>query len=227
MMSTFNSGEPSYDPLYGFNKNEAWKIDYDPTKISLQEPEPVGTSNSVPIPGPSGVPVWRVGRKDHGAVTGPSRFDRFWTMVAAILFAAAVAIWISGCIPVTIRPEFDDHGLPKALPVAPVGNQDLATGDFHPPFPVSQDPPSPPPSFPWETILQVALGVLGVGGLGGAGIAVRGLSKARTAIRIVADLADANANAETDADVVRNKMIAAQLQEQAGVRTMTQKARGK
>ncbi len=30
-------------------------------------------------------------------MNGPSRFDRFWTMVAAILFAAATAIWLVGC----------------------------------------------------------------------------------------------------------------------------------
>jgi len=90
-------------------------------------------------------------------------------------------------------------------------------------------PPIPPlaPVIPWDAILQVALGVLGVGGLGGAGVAMRVVGKTRTALRIACDLADQNANAETDADVERNKMVAAQQQMAAGVQSLTQNVRGK
>lgn len=152
---------------------------------------------------------------------------RHLVILIGILTAIVFGFLLTGCIPVTVRPEFDDHGLPKAIPVAPVGSQDLATGDFHPPFPVSEDPPAPSPSFPWETILQIALGVLGVGGLGGAGVAIRVVGKAKTALRIACDLADANARAESDLEVEQNKMIAAREQERTGVRTLTKKVRGK
>lgn len=152
---------------------------------------------------------------------------RHLVALIGLLVAAMLAMAITGCIPVTIRPEFDDRGDPKAIPVTVAGAQDLATGVFHPVYPVSEQAPTPPAPFPWETILQVALGVLGVGSVGGAGVAVRVIGKLRTAVRISSDLADAQARAETDEDVERNKMIARHQQEQAGVRSMTQKARGK
>lgn len=149
-----------------------------------------------------------------------------WRWIAALLFLwAACLLW--GCIPVTIRPEFDDAGKPKAVPVTVAGSQDLATGEFHPLYPVSDQAPTPPAPFPWETILQVALGVLGVGGLGGAGVAMRAVGKARTAISLVANLADAQAAAETDDEVAANKRLAAQMQQAAGVRSLIQAARGK
>lgn len=144
-----------------------------------------------------------------------------------LLTAALVYLAISGCIPVTIRPQFDDDGRPKATPVTIIGAQDLTTGKFVPAFPVSDEPPTPPDPFPWESILQVALGVLGVGGLGGAGVALRVAGKAKAALAIVCQLADANARADTDLQVEQNKMIAQHQQESAGVRALTQRARGR
>ena len=144
-----------------------------------------------------------------------------------LLTAALVYLALSGCVPVTIRPQFDDAGLPKATPVTIIGAQDLTTGKFVPAFHVSDEPPTPPGEFPWESILQVALGVLGITGLGGAGVALRLAGKAKTALGIVCQLADANARADTDLQVEQNKMISQHQQESAGVRKMTQKARGK
>ena len=148
----------------------------------------------------------------------------FWLWIIA-LGLLALSLW--GCIPVTIRPQFDDDGLPKATPVTIVGAQDLTTGKFVPAFPVSDEPPTPPGPFPWESILQVALGVLGVGGLGGAGVALRVAGRAKTALAIVCQLADANARADTDLQVEQNKMIAQHQQESAGVHVLTQRVREK
>ena len=147
----------------------------------------------------------------------------FWLWIIAL---GLLTLALSGCIPVTIRPEFDDAGLPKAIPVTAVGSQD-ETGRFHPVYPVSKQAPTPPEPFPWESILQVALGVLGITGLGGAGVALRVAGRAKTALGIVCQLADANARADTDLQVEQNKMIAQHQQESAGVRVMTQKARRK
>ena len=147
----------------------------------------------------------------------------FWLWIIAL---GLLTLALSGCIPVTIRPEFDDAGLPKAIPVTAVGSQD-ETGRFHPVYPVSKQAPTPPEPFPWESILQVALGALGITGLGGAGVALRVAGRAKTALGIVCQLADANARADTDLQVEQNKMIAQHQQESAGVRVMTQKARRK
>jgi hypothetical protein len=146
-----------------------------------------------------------------------------------LLVATILLLLLNSCIriPVTVSPEFDDAGKPKAIPVTAAGSQDPTTGKFHPLYPVSGQTPTPPAPFPWETILQVALGVLGVGGLGGASVAMRVAGRARTALQIACDLADQNATAETDLDVERNKLIAAQRQAAAGVQALTQAVRGK
>ena len=146
-------------------------------------------------------------------------------IICAVLLSIILILLVS-CIPVTIRPEFDDAGLPKAIPVAPVGSQDAA-GVFHPPFPVSEKAPSPPSGFPWETILQVGLGVLGVGGLGGAGVAMRAVGRAKTALSLVCSLADAQEATSDPEALKRNKEIAAQMQDAAGVRKLVQQVRKK
>lgn len=146
-------------------------------------------------------------------------------IMLAILLSAILILSVS-CIPVTIRPEFDDAGLPKAIPVAPVGSQDAA-GVFHPPFPVSEKAPSPPSGFPWETVLQIGLGVLGVGGLGGAGVAMRAVGRAKTALSLVCSLADAQEATSDPEALKRNKMLAARAQEAAGVRALVQQVRKK
>jgi hypothetical protein len=136
-------------------------------------------------------------------------------------------LFLAACIPVTIRPEFDDKGLPKAIPVTNVGSQDLETGIFHPAFPVSSEPPAPPAKVPWEAFLQIALTIAGVGGLGGAGVAMRVASKAKTAIKLVAELADAQEATSDPETLVKNKRLSAQMQEAAGVKALIKKVRGK
>lgn len=142
------------------------------------------------------------------------------------IFLISMLALLAACIPVTIRPEFDDAGLPKAIPVAPVGAQDAA-GVFHPPFPVSEKAPSPPSGFPWETILQIGMCVMGVGGLGGAGVAMRLAGRAKTALSLVCSLADAQEATSDPEALSRNKQMAAQMQEAAGVRNLIKKVRGK
>ena len=140
-----------------------------------------------------------------------------------LLTAALFLMALYGCIPVTIRPQFDDKGLPKAIPVTPVGSVS-ADGTMNPIYPVSNEAPTPVNWGAWGTaiggILSAALAVYGINLRGFA-------SKAQTALRIACDLADQNADAETDTDVERNKRIAAQQQISAGVLMITQKARGK
>lgn len=93
-------------------------------------------------------------------------------------------------------------------------------------YPVSEHAPEAPAPFPWETILQVAIGLL-VGGGGGAVVLRQVQAKARTALQIACDLADANAQADDDKQVELNKMVAAQRQRDAGVHALTQRARGR
>ncbi len=158
-----------------------------------------------------------------------------------LLVAAMIVMALQGCIriPVTVYPEFDAKGLPKALPVAPVGSQDLATGAFLPPFPVSEEPPAPAKDW-WPMVeqgLTLALGLL-VGGGGGAVI----VRRAKAALQIACRLADEQTavaqraadesgseqvKAEAVAMIEANKKAALALQVQAGVHTVTQKARGK
>jgi hypothetical protein len=136
-------------------------------------------------------------------------------------------LFLSACIPVTIRPQFDDQGLPQAIPTTIIGSQDLETGVFHPAFPVSNKAPTPPAKVPWDSILQIALALAGIGGLGGAGVAMRVASKAKTAIKLVAELADAQEATSDPEALEKNKRLSAQMQEAAGVKTLIKKARGK
>lgn len=137
----------------------------------------------------------------------------------------AIVFWLllTSCIPVTVRPQFDDKGLPIALPVTPTGSVS-PDGTLNPVYPISAESPKP---FNWSSVgvgLSIILNAL----LAAYGINLRGFaSKAMTALRITADLADANARAETDSEVEKNKLIAAHQQVQAGVHKITQKARGK
>jgi len=145
-------------------------------------------------------------------------------LLIGILVAAIFVMALTSCIPVTIRPQFDDQGLPKATPVTLVGSQNLETGQFLPVYPVSDQAPTPPKD--WWPLLEQGL-TLALGLLVGGGAAVPLIRRARTAIGLVANLADANASAETDEDVQRNKALNAQMQEAAGVRSLIQKVRGK
>lgn len=134
-----------------------------------------------------------------------------------------LALGLAGCIPVTIRPQFDDENKPIAIPVTPTGSIS-ADGTLTPIYPVSTKSPQP---TNWAGIVATVTGILSAI-LAAYGINTRYLlGKTSAGLRIACDLADANANAETDQDVERNKMIAFQQQLQTGSHKITQQARGK
>lgn len=68
---------------------------------------------------------------------------------------------------------------------------------------------------------------MGVGGLGGAGVAMRLAGRAKTALSLVCSLADAQEATSDPEALSRNKQMAAQMQEAAGVRNLIKKVRGK
>jgi len=143
-----------------------------------------------------------------------------------ILVACIILLALTGCIPVTVRPEFDDKGAPVAIPVTPAGSVS-SDGVFTPVYTVSDSAPHKPQPFPWGDILNIGLGLLGVAGGGYGLVAAKIASKAKTALRIACDLAEENADAETEDQVRFNKELARKQQEAFGVRDITQKARGK
>jgi hypothetical protein len=135
----------------------------------------------------------------------------------------------AGCIPVTVRPERDDAGKPIAIPVTAAGSVQQADGtraDLVPLYDVSDQEPSPPPSFDWQSLLAIAIAAL----TGGAGVAVpllRGKGQAMTALKLVTGLVDRVAAAPDDVAVADEKLRAMQEQEEAGVRNLIQRVRGK
>lgn len=140
-----------------------------------------------------------------------------------LLVAALFYLALTSCIPVTIRPQFDDTGKPIAIPVTPIGSI-TPSGELVPIYPVSAQPPT---ATNWGMIGTVAGGILSAF-LAVYGINLRaGFGKAMTAIRLTSELADANAEAETDKDVELNKRAAFALQTKAGVHGLIQKARKK
>ncbi len=139
------------------------------------------------------------------------------------LIATMFLMALSPCIPVTIRPQFDDAGKPIAIPVTPIGSIS-PDGTLNPIYPVSDKSPRP---TNWSGIVAGITGVLSVV-FAAYGINLRGaLGKMMTVARISSELADANAVAETDEQVERNKSIAFQKQLQANVHKQTQTVRGK
>ena len=148
---------------------------------------------------------------------------RHLVALIGVLVAIMLLMAFTSCIPVTVRPQFDDKGLPIALPVTPTGSIS-ADGTLTPIYDVSSEAPK---ETNWGAIGTV-LGAIMTALLATYGINLRGaVAKAKTAIGLVANLADSQAKAETDEDVARNKALAAQMQEAAGVRDLIQKARGK
>lgn len=149
--------------------------------------------------------------------------------------AVGVAIWvmgIAGCVSLTSCFAIPVRAVPTDEPilVAPVGVEqtqgDGATAlNPHLPQPdPNKFPPAASTTIGWSNVLNIALMALfGVG----LPVGVRHVSKLKQALRITADLADGCAAAETDADVERAKRLAAQIQESAGVRSLTNKVRGK
>ena len=161
---------------------------------------------------------------------------RHLVALIGVLVAILLLMAFTSCIPVTVRPQFDDKGLPVALPVTPVGSIS-PEGVMSPVYPVSAEAPKPPSDW-WPMAQQVLLTLLGVAAGGGAALPLIG--RAKTALRIACQLADAHARTAEDAaqrppeeaakallDVERNKMIAAQQQMAAGVAALTQAVRGK
>jgi len=141
-----------------------------------------------------------------------------------LLVALLLLMAFTSCIPVTMHNERDAQGKPIPLAFTPAGGQDLKTGEFKPTYPVSDQPPAPPTDW-WPMAQQVLLTLLGVAAGGGAAVPM--IRRARTAISLVANLADAQEQAFTPEAVEANKKLAAQMQEAAGVRGLIQKVRGK
>lgn len=139
------------------------------------------------------------------------------------LLSLLILIGLTACIPVTVRPQFDDQGLPIAMPVTPIGSI-TPTGELVPHYPVSKSAPS---DMNWGAI-GTALGAVTTALLAAYGINLRGFAgKAQSALKIACELADHNAVAETDEQVLRNKEIAAKRQKELGVLDLTKKVRGK
>lgn len=139
------------------------------------------------------------------------------------LILALLLLFLAGCIPVTVRPQFDDQGLPVALPVTPVGNVS-PTGELTPIYRISTKAPS---SFNWAAI-GTAVGAITTALAAAYGLNLRGFaSKAQSALKIACELADKQADT-TDPEAIRtNKLIAQERQRAAGVLELTQRVRGK
>lgn len=142
-----------------------------------------------------------------------------WVITGAIV----VAMMLSSCIPVTIHPERDAQGKPIAIPVTPVGTV-TPDGVMVPIYDVSEQAPAPPTNW-WPMVEQGLTLLLGI--VAGGGVAVPMITRARKALSLVCNLADAQAQSFTPEEVEKNKILAAQMQEAAGVRGLIQKVRGK
>lgn len=151
---------------------------------------------------------------------------RLFDVIALAIVLAAMCVALSGCFAVPVRAIPTD----KPILVAPVGVQaPQADGTIalNPALPQPKaDDFKPPAQFPWADILFGIVSLL-AGGTGVGAVAIPLIGKARTALKIAAELADRNAVAETDADVEKNKLIALAKQREAGVLALTQKVRGK
>ena len=142
-----------------------------------------------------------------------------------ILAAIVFVLLLTGCfrIPVTVHPEHDDKGLPIALPVTPTGRV-TPDGQLVPVYPVSSQAPKPPSD--WGPMLEQGL-TLALGLLVGGGAALPLIRKAKTALSLACNLADAQEATTDPAVLAQNKVLSAQLQDAAGVRSLIKKARGK
>jgi hypothetical protein len=147
--------------------------------------------------------------------------------LCVLALAAMVVIVLSGCfrIPVETYAPTTEAGEVAPLPVATapiyaVPQTDSATGPW---LLTSVAPAQPAPQpFPWGTILDVALTILGVGGGVAGGWGMLAARAAKTAIKLTAEYADDQEKGEPGA-----KAKAKLRQQEAGVHTLIQKARGK
>ena len=141
----------------------------------------------------------------------------FRTMLGSLLI-----LLLSACVPVTIVPQRDQSGKPIPVPVAQT---------------------QPPPESPREDFADVGaaaatssswswlaglIGIAGaVGGTGAAGFAMRAVVRYKSALKIASELADQMEHADTDAAVIAAKNHAIIQQDRAGVRSLTNRVRGK
>jgi hypothetical protein len=151
--------------------------------------------------------------------------------IAGFVFNVMVLIFVlimllTGCA-IPIRTEFDASGKPKAIPVTPVGSQNLKNGAFTPVYPVSNEAPSPPPQVPWDSLLQIGLAIAGIGG-GGYGLLAGSIAgKAKKALQIACAYAEKVETCETPDEIKHAKNEARLLQNMHGVHSITQSARNK
>ncbi len=145
--------------------------------------------------------------------------------------ALVVCLLLSGCafaIPVRAVPT------DEPILVAPVGTMTLddaitiLNGNLPQPDP-AKFPPAKNVTAGWPMLGNLLLAAVGAltGGGGIMAVVLPMLRKSKVALSIASSLADANAAANTDAEVATNKRNAAMAQEAAGVRKLTQRARGK
>lgn len=151
------------------------------------------------------------------------------TTRAALLLAC---LSIAGCalaIPVRAVPT-DEPILVAAVGTQSTDAAGVTTHNANLPQPdPAKFPPAQSTTAGWGAMGNVLLAaVSALAGGGGAAVWLMPLlGKLRKALSITATLADANADATTDAQVAVNKHNATMAQEAAGVRDLTQKARGK
>ncbi|MBA3622952.1 MAG: hypothetical protein H0W48_00480 [Methylibium sp.] len=144
-----------------------------------------------------------------------------WLLLGAIMLAI---VWLCGCIPVRVVPS------DQPILVAPVGvsiPQEDGTTALNPKLPQPRAGLYPPPQgVPWGSILAVGLALCGGGGTAVA-FAAPVIRRIRVAAQIACQLADDCAKADTDAEVDAAKKRAGAAQDAAGVRTVTNRIRGK
>jgi hypothetical protein len=154
--------------------------------------------------------------------------DVAWLLAVALL-ALWLAVAMTGCfrIPVETYAPTTEAGEVAPLPVATapiyaVPQTDSATG----PWLLTSDAPAQPAPqpFPWGTILDVALTILGVGGGAVGGWGMLAARAAKTAIKLTAEYGD---DLEDGVPVAKAKAKAEKRQLGAGVHSLIQKARGK
>ncbi len=156
------------------------------------------------------------------------------------VLACSVFLLLQACIvvPVEVRNTYDESGHPQPLAVAPEPQQltlspptdGSSTGAWTGRIEAAEDaaPPAPAPApFRWDALFSAILGLAGLAGGGWAIWAQKGASALKTALRITADLADAQERAQTDMDVEVNKRAAQIRQRNAGVEHLVQGVRSK
>ena len=172
--------------------------------------------------------------------------------MAKTAIACGLFLLLMSCvrIPVEVFNPHDTQGQPQPLATVaeptttfPIGSATAADGTTAPVYRTeaaadARLPPPPPAPFPWLNILQA---ILGLGLAGGGGWAFLAQRAAKTALRLAAEHADRleevlveDAPAETTEtklerlrQLQRAKRDLVEKQTAKGVRTLTNKVRGK